>query len=365
MGLDLNYAKSAGQRVKAQKKGGAFIKAEDGENILRIYTFESAVTVATALERQFKKHFPPGKDPVCCARIPGPDEDGTVSDECNGCDITAKIADQESEQAASKADGRVKYVVNAVLLSQGGKAVDKPRMSTYEMPAMVFEAILAVMNQKKDANTLFGTNGRDVVVLYDSKADVSRKYKTMFRDAEESAESTAILRPLAKELLAGIKDLHTSADYNSPWWIDVCKEKGWIGGSSKPRKAADADEPDETSRDGGDDAPAADDDATTDDSGAVEAGDDPIAPDDDAPATDEPPAPPEVPTGWKAIWSEEKAAYYFKKPDGKTTWNEPTPADFKAKASPPAKPVAAKAPAAKPAAAPAKAAAAKPAAKKK
>jgi len=314
MGLDLNYARGASKRIKAQKKGGRFFKVEDGANHLRLFTFESAVTGGTALERQFKKHFPPGQDPVCCAKIPAPDEAGSIADDCQGCDITAKISEEENEQAASKADGRVKYAINAVPLICGGNPIEgAPAMVVYEMPSVVFETIIAVMQTKRDPNSLFGLRGRNIVVVYDSKADVSRKYKVMFDDEEESKETSARLKEHGKTLLSRVRDLHTSPDYNSAWWVDLCKERGYKIAGTAPEVGADG-ETDTATTGAADEVKTAPAEDVETDAGSAD--------------VEEAPVQPSVPRGWKAIWSDEEKAFYFKRPDGKTTWNAPTKADY-------------------------------------
>lgn len=360
MGLDLSSVRASAKDIKASKGAGKFFKCQDGKNVLRLFTYRSAVTGKDRLERAIRKHYKLDNATPLCQKTPAPN--GKAISECEFCDRVAEIGAAEGEEVAKRLSANKKYTVNVVPVIVGDNPVEGAlKMVQFDMPTSVIEAVLAVLDDSGDPDSFLNLNGMDLAINYDSKADPKRMYTAMFRNEAQSRPTTAKLKAVGAALLKQVVDLDSDPALLPDWWIAEQK----AGGPKKGAKAAAPVEPDA-------DAPV--------DDGSDAIGDpvdEPVEPTEGEPvaepepATDEPVDPvwegDPLPDGVEAFWSENKEKFYFTRPNGKPTFSEEEArasvgpskpkAGAKPKAAAPA--VAAKPPAAKPggkaaAAAPAK-----------
>jgi len=383
--LNLEDVRESAKAVKAAKGGGKFFKCQDGKNVIRLFSFESDPLGKTRLERPIRRHYKlDGANPLC-EKTPAPD--GRAATSCEFCDRVEEVRADEGDKVAKRLEANKKYVINVVPVMVGGNPVAAPKMTLFDCPVSVIEAVFAVMEDGGDPDAYVGVNGRDLVINYDSKADPKRMYSALFRDETASAKTSAALKKVAADLEKAVVDLDSDPHTLPAWWKEEkgIADGGGDEGDAKPAKkraaapapAADADEsPFADSVEGAEanaDGEQAVGDADEPGGGAADGedagGGAPAEPADEPETPAEPEAEPtyagDLPKGVEAFWSPKKQKFYFRLPNGTTTFDEA--AALAAGKSAPAKPrAAAPAPATKPAAkAPAaKAAPAKPAAAK-
>ena len=378
--LNLDDVRESNKELKASRGGGKFLKCQAGKNILRLMPYDSVATGRTRLERAIRRHYKLDNANPLCQKTPAPDK--TSHSGCEYCDRVEEIRAQEGDKVAKRMEANKKFVVNAIPLVIGGNPVaGNPTVKQFDAPTTVMGAVLSVLEDCGDPDDYIGLNGCDLVITYDPKADAKKMYEAHFRDAKVSARSSEILAKFADGLNDQVNDLDADVNLLPDWYIeqegitrpsrddDDAKPaaRPAAAKAAKPvAKKAAAAEPEADDRpafDTGDDG-----DAPAEPAAEPEAqADAPAEPDDDdtEPEYTNKAA---LPRGVTAFWSAGKKKFYFKLPNGTTTFDEKAAlaAGGPSKPAPTGKPAAkAAAPvAAKPTAKPAAAKAGKPVAKK-
>lgn len=345
--LNLDDVRQSAQDVKAAKGGGKFFKCQPGKNVVRLFTYDSAVLDGkTRLEHAIRRHYKLDGDNPLCEKTPAPN--GRSSPTCRYCDRVEEIRGEEGDKVAKRLEANKKFVINVVPIVIGGNPVTDVRMQYFDAPTSVLETVLAVMDDSGNPDAFVGITGRDLAINYDPKADPKGMYTVMFRDETQSAKTSVVLKKSAADLLKAVADLDADAHLLPEWWKKEQGIKDTPKDGAKPAAAAkaapakkavvaappsaspfedtsDTDVPSESAAPADDDAPP--DEAPAPDADEPPSDDTPAEPvDEPEAAAPEPDADPvyegALPKGVTAWWSEGKGKFYFKLPNGKTTFDE-------------------------------------------
>lgn len=334
--LNMDDVRASAKEIKASQKGGKFFKCQPGKNVIRLFPFESASQGRTRLERAILRHYKLDEENPLCQKTMAPD--GRKQAECGFCTRVEEIRAEEGDKIAKRVEANKKFVVNVVPLVIGGVPVTELKMTLFDAPTSVIQAVLAVMEDSGDPGAFVGLDGLDLAINYDPKADPKGMYTAMFRAEAASKQSTVALKKVGKALDAKVEDLDANYRLLPDWY----KEEQGIedkaddkDGDSKPAKRVKpAVEAEATTEEPAVEEPAFDADApATDEPVAVEetteevTTEEPVAEPTEEPAAEaEEPKDPvyskALPRGVTAFWSEKRGKFYFKMPNGTTTWDE-------------------------------------------
>ena len=208
--MSLNIDRYHDKAASVSRGQGDFFRLIDGKNVVRIFTFEHKVTkrdftvgnyhkgapntpkvgkMATELDRECAVHFMDEGGPSNCSR----ETDCEQCAESAEYSASSRKADQE---IGRKMSARRQYNLNLVDMNDpsGG-------MKVAAFPPSVYSEILAALTSGEyEPEELFGSEGRDFIILRDTKKPPSEMYRVQLRDAKKS-------KPLDESLEAEVTDL--------------------------------------------------------------------------------------------------------------------------------------------------------------
>jgi hypothetical protein len=181
------------ERESTMVSSGKYGRLKDGKTILRLFTFEHLVSQqdydagvyrdgspfapeigssVREIDLRLVTHYIDGKVIPC--EGPG----------CPHCAESAKAKDPAAKKSLS---ARQQFQVNAIdmeMLDDG--------MKIWTLPTSVYKEILSVINSGEiDAESMFGSKGRDFIIKKDKNQPPSSMYKVMLRDASKCTPISA------------------------------------------------------------------------------------------------------------------------------------------------------------------------------
>jgi len=197
------FAQWERQATAHKSRGGAWWKAKDGENIIRIFGFQHTITDGDfALGRvgrgpdepktgddttqfflAYRHHFLRG-GPITCGTIKK--LDGRYAGNCETCDEARELKDSpvDADKAAySRMKAKVRY---AMTILPAGEAETK----VWECGQTIIDFLIESLKMMKTMP--FGAEGRDLCVRYNPKAPPVNMYTCMWMDREDSDDLSSV-----------------------------------------------------------------------------------------------------------------------------------------------------------------------------
>ena len=219
----MGYADRQRERFKSARNatrtesGGRWFRIQDGENLLRILGFKHEVTAGDfKLGRYDKKDYEIGEEIeeiYCPYRMhfrpkPGPCGiltrmiDGNEIGDCEACEDQNEMArsrGKSDQEAARKHKVNQKYAMLVVNLEpkDGVK-----KIQVWEAPGTIVDYVIDCMNSRKYKNKkLWGPEGLDLLIQYNSKAKSPRDYYHMMEFMDESDSDKLDLSDIDGEVM--------------------------------------------------------------------------------------------------------------------------------------------------------------------